>query len=362
MLIEWRLVDDASPIPRLRGALDYGRMQLDAEEGYLLSRIDGATSVKALGQLTGLPPERVRAILDRLEAEGAIEVPAPAGSPPGTAGRREETGVDAREAGREDDDADADGDDDADGDADDDADASHPTTRERTATLRRLFQADLAPLDTDARVARAREAEGDLLLALCFDPHPRVIQAVLDREGAGLEHARLVAAHHRTATGLGHLGTRAALLRDRQVQRLLFRNPQIPDLLFSRAVQAKRMADVYRLALSRDVTERVKANARKAFREKFRQGTAEERVALLFSTEARCLNLLVGLSLDGRSASLLIGRPIHSTLFVQNLARWPATPPNVLVHLAKQPLVQRAPALKTLLQRHPNAPSQLKRG
>ena len=123
----------------------------------------------------------------------------------------------------------------------------------------------------------------------------------------------------------------------------------------------KRMSDAYRLAISRDVTERVKTNARRVFRKKFSDGTSEEKVALILTTEGRCLPMLLGVPLDGRAASLLAGRPIHSTLLLQNLARWPATPPVVLVHLAKQPMARRNPALAEMLRRHPNAPSTLKR-
>jgi hypothetical protein len=43
-------------------------------------------------------------------------------------------------------------------------------------------------------------------------------------------------------------------------------------------------------------------------------------------------------------------------LIIENLARWPATPPPVILHLLKQPLIRQMPALKAMLKRHPNCP------
>ncbi len=50
-----------------------------------------------------------------------------------------------------------------------------------------------------------------------------------------------------------------------------------------------------------------------------------------------------------------------AVLFIQNLARFPACPPALLVHLLKQPFVRKSPALRKVLFQHPNVPSQVKR-
>ena len=122
------------------------------------------------------------------------------------------------------------------------------------------------------------------------------------------------------------------------------------------------MAEVYQLSLSRDATERIRSRTRKEFRKKFTSGTAEERVSLIIKCQGRCLVLLLGIPLDGKAAALLYQRPISSTLLIQNLARWPSTPPSLLQNMARQPTVLRSPALKNMILRHPNAPSQLKFG
>jgi hypothetical protein len=54
--------------------------------------------------------------------------------------------------------------------------------------------------------------------------------------------------------------------------------------------------------------------------------------------------------------TLLCARGPASALLVENLARWPATPPALIAHLLKLPLVYQTPMLKLLLRRHPNSP------
>lgn len=231
-------------------------------------------------------------------------------------------------------------------------------TEERS--WRRVFEDDFHPLEVDARVQLARKVSGEALRALCFDPSPKVITAVFENPKVGLDHARLVAQHHRSGLGLDQIGKRAEFLRDLQVQRYLYKNPQLSVLLLNRIFQTKRMADVYRLSLNREASNRVRTTAKKEFRKKFTSGSAEERVSLIVKGEGRCLVLLIGVPLDGKATSMLCQRPLVSTLLIQNLARWPSTPPPVLQHMARQPMVLRSPALKNLILRHPNVPSQLK--
>lgn len=232
--------------------------------------------------------------------------------------------------------------------------------RSEERSWRRIFEEEFHPLEVDQRFQLARRASGESLRAFCFDPSPKVIAAVFENPNTGLDHARLVAEHHRSGLGLDQLGKRSEFLRDRQVQRYLYRNPQLSVRLLNRIFQMKRMGDVYRLAMSREATDRVRSTAKKEFRKKFTSGTAEERVSLILKGEGRCLMLLIGVPLDGKATAMLCQRPLVSTLLIQNLARWPSTPPPVLENMARQPIVLRSPALKNLILRHPNAPSRLK--
>lgn len=341
-------------IPNLRNGIELTDLALDATEGFVVSRIDGTTSVSELAFLTGLPEERVGQILERLGELDVLEPP-PA-SPPSAAT--------TTDAGRDGDPGDGD-----EAEADDtpeEAATSAPggkTTADgpEARNWRALFERELHPLELDQRIERARTADGDPLRAFCFDPAAKVINAVLDNPKTGLEHARLIAQHHRASSGLDTLGSHTAFRRDRQVRQLLFRNPQTSDRLVHRLIEGRRMGELYQLSIQRDLTERVRRTLRREFRQRFGTGSAEERVALILKCEGRCLPLLTGLALDGKAAALLCRRTLGSTLLLQNLARWPSTPPPVLAHLSRQPIAQRSPMLRNLILRHPNAPSQLRR-
>jgi len=120
--------------------------------------------------------------------------------------------------------------------------------------------------------------------------------------------------------------------------------------------RTRRLTDLYRLIQDREAGERARAAARELLRERFAKGSSDERAELIIVTENRALSALSGLSLDGRTTAMLCSGPAASVLLVENLARWPATPPNLIAHLLTQPMVQRSPHLRALVKRHPNAP------
>ena len=79
------------------------------------------------------------------------------------------------------------------------------------------------------------------------------------------------------------------------------------------------------------------------------------------NTEARVLQLLSGCTFDARTTQILCGRQVYSAMFIQNVARFGASPPLLLAHLAKLPFVRRNVALKKVLMQHPNMPGDVKR-
>ena len=224
-------------------------------------------------------------------------------------------------------------------------------------THRQLFETKLHPLPEDARASRASTAGEPELSAFCFDPVPRVVRAVMENTKAGLPHARLIAAHHGNAVGLDALGEKPALLQDTEVQRLLLRNPQTSVPLLQRILSRRRLTDVYNATHSHELPERNRTGAMQMLRRRFTEVSAEERVELIIRTEGRALAALSGLTLDGKTAALLCARTFTSMMIVENLARWPATPPPVILHLLKQPLLRQMPALRQMLKRHPNCPA-----
>ena len=312
-------------VPRPSAAERVLGLDLSAREGYVLSRIDGATNVDQLGQVTGLSPEEVRLILDRLVHEGAIEPPAASSAAPDPpVGPGSARGV---------------------------ADVEPPET-----THRQLFESRFHPRPEDERARLATAAEDPDLSALCFDPVPAVILRVLENPRTGLAHARLIAAHHRNPVGLEALAARSAFLGDREVQRLLLRNNQSPETIVRRLLAARTLPQIFESCQSHDLPERHRHTARIVLRSRFAGASPDERVHLILTTEGRALGTLSGLALDGRSVALLCARGPTSALLAENLACWPASPPALIAHLLKQTLVRQSPTLKLLLRRHPNCP------
>ncbi len=385
--------------PKLVDGTDLTSLDLNAEEGFVLSRVDGRTTVDDLTHVTGMNRDQVKGILKKLIRTGAVDRPPPRAAKkkaavpktaPAPVPEMDLPVPDLDEPRDEDQDHDEDDEGsgaaaattpapvdtgDADDGSSDDGSAEDEAPLESdedveddegeavdTGNLRKLFETELHPLDDDVRIKNAQTAEGAVLSAYCFDPNPKVIQSVMQNMKAGLQHARLIAQHHRNAAGLQALAKKSQFLRDRQVQRWLFKNSQLPEALFKAILLKKRLTDVYGLAVSREVTEKVKGTAKRSFRKRFISAPAEEKAILIHKCEGRCLNLLIGVPLDGRTAALLTQRAVHSTLLIQNLARWPTTPPSVLQHLAKQGPVKRQPNLRQLIMRHPNAPAALKAG
>ncbi|TNE49303.1 MAG: hypothetical protein EP343_12360 [Deltaproteobacteria bacterium] len=231
---------------------------------------------------------------------------------------------------------------------------------ERSLNFREVYAKNIRPLPPAQRAARAQTADANYLMAFCFDPLPEVIRYVLENVNLGLPHARLIAANHRSAAGLEQLCRNRAFLRDTGVQRGLFKNPQVPNNILQRVIQMKPLLQVYNMTNSHEMTQRVKGIIRELFRGKFQTSTAEEKVGLILNTDGRCLRRLVGVGLGDQVVTLLCRRAINSTMLLRNLANFPATPPRLLIHLHKQPMVRRNASLQNAILRHPNTPATLK--
>jgi hypothetical protein len=240
--------------------------------------------------------------------------------------------------------------------------AEAPDDAEPAGDYRGIYGTAYAALDRNLRVAAAREAQGDALLALCLDPEPAVIAAVFDNGRVGLEHARLAALHHRNPAGLEHVVKRADFLRDPRVQRNLLKNPQLTEGLLRRILGGKPLREIYKVCLERDVPERTRVTSRALLRARFASADPEERAGFIVSNEARALALLIGQTFDQKTTAILCARQYNSVMFIQNLARFAACPPSLLAHLLKQPFLRHNAGLRKLILQHPNLPAQLKRG
>jgi len=328
--------------PQLRTAVDLTTLSLDPQQEFLLACLDGSLDVEALTPVTGLSPERLHATLMELATLGAIEpeqaVFEASEEPQAKVVEAEaepETVVDASEP-----------------EVEPEPDASDPEAR---LTHRSLFEQKLHHHATDERAALSRQAEEPELSAYCFDPMAQVIQELLQNPRFGLAHARLVATHHRTSAGLEMVTINSAFTSDAGVRRALLQNPVLPASIYRRNWGPRRLQEQYLVASSHEVPEQTRAMARELLRASFGQRTADEKAELILKTEGRCLPMLGGVTVDGHTASILCRRAIVSTLFIQNIARWSAAPPQLIAHLLRQEIVRRNTQLKLMLERHPNA-------
>ena len=241
----------------------------------------------------------------------------------------------------------------------DEDEVAHDEKDERN--YRKIYERDFRGLEVGARVEWARTATGSRLRSLCHDQDPKVVAALVENPNCGLQEARSIASHHLNGRGLEILGRRRELLRDGQVQRCLLRNTQLPVGVLQHIASTKSLRDLYRISIDRNVIDRLRSRLRAELRKKYSTSSPEERVDLVFRTDGRALGMLAGMNFDGRMTSLLASRSINSTLLIQNLARFSATPSVLLAKLLKQPTVRRLPQLRTMLLRHPNMPSDMKR-
>ena len=229
------------------------------------------------------------------------------------------------------------------------------------ANHRKLYNETLSKLEPPEREALARSAADPHLMALCFDALPAVIKGIFENSRSGMGHARMVARHHHTPQGLDVVMGRAEFFRDLQVQRFLLQNTMLQEAQLKKLLGSKRLADVYKVSISREIPERNRTKARNVLRAKWATAEGEERAGLVFTTEGRCLMMLQGLPMDSQMAMFLTQKTYNSSLLIQNLARFGATPPQVLSHLLKQPACRRQQHLRTMIKQHPNCPSDAKR-
>lgn len=329
--------------------------RLSVEENLVFATVDAPLPLDDLAAQTGLEPRRVEAIVERLAALGVLALErspaAPALRKAQTAqAPRLETAASRDEPGMA---------------TDDDAEPAEALAEAAAIdhdepSFRQLYESRYRALPRDARIAAARTARGVDLLALCFDAEAPVVAAVLDNSSAGLDHARLIALHHRTGAGLELLARRSELLRDAMVERRLLRNPQCGEAVLQRILAPKALLPTYRICVDRDTLELTRTRSRATLRRKFQAAPPEERAHFVLRTEGRCLPLLTGCTFDGRTTQLLCARPCASVLLIQSLARFPATPPALLAHLLRQPLVRQNQALRKILLQHPNVTGELK--
>ena len=244
---------------------------------------------------------------------------------------------------------------------DEDLAPAAPDDEKEIGDPRRLYREKLAELPVEEREKRAKEGDALTMRALAFDPLPRVVTALMENPAFSTAEARVIAREHPSGVGLQLLAGNPRLLADPEVRRRLLRNSHVSTGVIALLLRTKPLLMIYQVGISHDVPENTKSFARAELRRAFNDRSPDEKVALILKTEGRVLNLVVGIALDGRAISMIVGRSAMSPMLIRNFAQWPTTPPPILVHLLKLPQVQRDKALQQAVMRHPNLPSQHKR-
>ena len=237
-----------------------------------------------------------------------------------------------------------------------------PEEAAKIGDARKLYQARFKSLTVEEREKLAKEGDEEVRRALSHDPLPRVITSLMENPNFSVIEARIIAREHPSGMGLGLLAQRARILADPEVRRRLLRNPHVSAPLVQTVLRGRPLFTVHQVSISHDVPETTKTFARQELRRTFAERPPDEKVALIIKTEGRVLTLLVGVALDGRAISMIVGRSAMSPMLIRNFAQWPTTPPPILSHMYKLPQVQRDKSLQQAIQRHPNLPSQLKKG
>ena len=354
-------------------------LALTAQEGFVLSRLDTALTHGQVVEQTGLASERIEQILSLLEDKGLVASDTPSMRP--IMATIPDSDFEAQGEGEE-------------APPDDEATTpslppaapssassapgpssivpppwSEPPPKPelevdpnlRDPTFRKLYDLRIRALPLEKRIALAGRQTREALFALCLDPEPVVIRAVLMNPELVRSHARVIALHHTDPAGLELLAGTRDLLEDTQVEWLLLRNASLPSELAMRILTPKGMNGVFDVWADGGVAEAARAVARELIRARFATALPEERAALVWGTEGNVLAALAGLALDGRTVAILSSRSYTSVIFVRNLLKFGACPGSLLGYLSKQGLVRRNPQLKSMLLAHPNTPLDAKR-
>lgn len=331
---------------------------MSAEEGFVLSRLDIPLSRDEIVEQTAIDGDRVDSILALLEDKGLAASDAPSIRPPMATvpdGDFEDTPpapVVPAVSGSE---------------------APPPWTEPPPppvfeldpnvldTTFREIYDKKIRPLPVEQRITIAGRQKRDTLFALCFDPEPVVIRAVLMNPEVAVSHARVIALNHADPLGLELFREARGFYADSQVEWLLLRNAALPESMAREILATKAVTEIYALWADTVVADCARTIARGVIRERFDAAPPEERAAMIAGTEGEVLGALPGIVLDGRTTMILCSRGTTSTTFVRNLLKMGSCPGVLLGHLAKQQLVKRNPQLFKMVLAHPNTPGDVKR-
>lgn len=205
-----------------------------------------------------------------------------------------------------------------------------------------------APIDI--RVQSARTATATALDALCGDPSPQVITAVIANPGFGFRQARLIAAHHQTTTGLEMLPPN--VLADDGVRTGLLRNALASPALLQRALRVCQVQQLLPLLSGHECGAHARLPLGQVYQQKFQGLDPDAQAGFILTTEGRCLPYLgeVRLGADVGRKLCVLPDANFTVLLIDNLTKFSGTPRSVLERLLRLPIVHRNPPRRAYLQ------------
>ncbi len=227
---------------------------------------------------------------------------------------------------------------------------------------RALYDERFHSLTHEERLTLAQTEQGELLKTLCFDPSVVIIRTILRNPEATVEHARLIAAHHMTTTGLMALSQRPEFLRDRAVRESLLKNPLSSETTLRNFLMTLNLGQLSEVAHGHDSTAKGREVASQKIRQKTQHDAPSEVLHFIILSEGRSLVDLRGDPLPQEVINGLCMHKEYSDTLVNNLAGYQSLPPRLIEHLWRQPVVRYNQTLKRKLRAHRNCPRKIKMG
>lgn len=199
----------------------------------------------------------------------------------------------------------------------------------------RIYETELRgrPLAELVEMARTVD-DGETLCALCHDPRPQVVIAVMDNPHSALVQARLIASHHHSSLGLEAVLKREDCAGDAVVRQSLLRNSAMQEAGLRRILGAFMLLHLFHAAVGHEAGEHAKGIAKAMFINRYRYSPPEAKVDLIFKTGGRCLDLLRGQPLDAAVVRLMLQREDFTPELRNKLERSSNVPPALKRHMS----------------------------
>ncbi len=177
-------------------------------------------------------------------------------------------------------------------------------------------------LSPGERIRRARSADAKALLMMCRDQNREVVNAILNNECFGLNHARTLARHHKGVAGLQALLNKAGVARNTSVRHNLLLNSGADERIYDQLAKTLSLKDLYLLTTNRSYPGKTRVWATKAFNQAFKVSPAAQQAKFILRNDGRCFSQMKGLRATPQLVSAIAKHKPFSKTLRANLRRW----------------------------------------